>query len=340
MNSTDGIDALRRANPRGEAGFAEAVEAARRVRTDLLEHAVPESEAAPRRSLPRRVPRRRWAAVSAAGLGAAAVAGVLAVVFGVVSPGSGVDTTTGAGSGGQEPLVSLRLAAAQTSTAAEDSGRAVVRVTKDARPWAGKTVLWNGEDIAVTEGPPSRPGKVNREIRVVDGIVYMPNPEGSGWVRLGSPENFDPDSGTTPLEILAAVRDDTAGQTLTRITSTMTGLETETHPDGSVTYSGKVPAGILAPEQSVKEGQTIRVLPYGYVANDAASDPASLVDVSITAGPDHMVQNITARWGGGSAWTYTVTFSQLGTAPQVKAPANAKSLEDIRRSRHATPANR
>jgi hypothetical protein len=181
---------------------------------------------------------------------------------------------------------------------------------------------------------------VNRETRVVDGVVYAPDPEGSGWIRLGSPEDFDPDSGTTPLEILAAVRDDTAGQTLTRITSNMTDLETETGPDGSVTYSGKAPAGVVAQEQGVKEGQTLRVLPYGYVAHDAASNPASLVDVSITAGADHVVRNITARWGGGSAWTYTVTFSHLGTAPQVKAPAHAKSLEDIRRSKSATPANR
>jgi hypothetical protein len=120
----------------------------------------------------------------------------------------------------------------------------------------------------------------------------------------------------------------------------MTDLEAETGPDGSVTYSGTAPAGVLAPEQGVKEGQTIRVLPYGYVANDAASNPASPVDVSITAGPDHLVRNITARWGGGSAWTYTVTFSDLGTAPQVEAPANAKSLEDIRKSRSSTPANR
>ena len=126
-------------------------------------------------------------------LGVAAAAGLMAVVFGVVSPGSGVDRTTGADSGGQEPLVSLRMAAAQTSTAAEDSGRAVVRITKDARPWAGKTVVWNGDDIGITEDAPARPahaapvarpGKVNREIRVVDGIVYMPN---SGQLPPGRP---------------------------------------------------------------------------------------------------------------------------------------------------------
>src|SRR5262249_36378582 len=112
----------------------------------------------------------------------------------------------------------------------------------------------------------------------------------------------------------------------------MTDVTTQTAGDGSVTYSGSVPAGVMAPEQGFKEGQTIRVLPYGYVAHDAAADPAVPLQVHLTVGPDHVIRSIASTWGGASAWTYTVTFSQLGTTPPVLAPAGARSILDGRKA--------
>ena len=60
---------------------------------------------------------------------------------------------------------------------------------------------------------------------------------------MGSPKNIDPDSGTTPDEYLAAVRDDVGGAALRRITNGMTGLTTRTLGDGSTVYSGAVRPG-------------------------------------------------------------------------------------------------
>lgn len=97
---------------------------------------------------------------------------------------------------------------------------------------------------------------------------------------MGSPENIDPDSGTTPLQILVAVREDTAGDTFDRITGGMTDLQTQTGEDGSVTYSGRVAAGLVAVEEDYKDGGNLRVLSYGFVANDAAN-PASQLDVRL-----------------------------------------------------------
>jgi hypothetical protein len=335
MNSNDGLDALRRANPRAQAGFAEAVGAARGVRAGLIEHAVREYGATRGPALPR----RRLIAVSAAGVGVAAAGGMAAVLLGAVGtvPGTGAKTGGGGAAVVHDPAAALRLAAAVTSGAAQDSGVAVVRVTQNGQPWAGKTVTWHGDDIAIVEDTRSR--NSNNQTRIVDGVLYALGAwpgQDDGWVDLGSPANIDPDSGTTPLEILAAVRADSAGQTLARITGSMTGLTTTTGPDGSVTYAGQAPAGVVAQEQGFKEGQTIRVLPYGYVAHDAAANPASPVAVTIVAGSDHVVRSITAQWGGGSAWTYTVTFSELGTAPAIVAPANAKPLTAFRTSKPAT----
>jgi hypothetical protein len=77
-----------------------------------------------------------------------------------------------------------------------------------------------------------------------------------------------------------------------------------------------------------KEGQAIRVFPFGYVAHDAAADPASLLDTAVTVGSDGVIRKIAVTWG---TWTYTVTYSDLGSTPALVAPADAKSMRELRR---------
>jgi hypothetical protein len=102
--------------------------------------------------------------------------------------------------------------------------------------------------------------------------------------------------------------------------------------DGSTVYAGTVPAGLIARETGFKEGESIRVFPFGLVAHDEAADPASLLATTITAGSDGVVREIAVTWGAGaSGWRYTVTYSGLGTTPAPRAPANARSLAELRR---------
>jgi hypothetical protein len=48
-------------------------------------------------------------------------------------------------------------------------------------------------------------------MRLVDGTLYGIDDQGDGWVVLGDPASIDPDTGTTPDEYLAAVRQDITG---------------------------------------------------------------------------------------------------------------------------------
>ena len=114
---------------------------------------------------------------------------------------------------------------------------------------------------------------------------------------MGSPKNIDPDSGTTPGEYLAAAREDVGGATLRRITNGMTGLTTQTLADGSTVYSGAVPAGLIARETGFKEGHAIRVLPFGYVANDEAANPVARLEAEVTVGADGVVREILITGG-------------------------------------------
>jgi hypothetical protein len=293
------------ANPRNRAGFAESVDAAGvLVRTEI---ATAGEVSAPRRS------RRRLLGVSAAV--AALVAGAAVIAYSTIGS-----------SGVQSASAAFEQAATLTADSAERSGTAVVRMTHDGKPWAGQTVQWNGADIAVRSDLPGRNGRPGSAMLVVDGLVY--GVEGGRWLEMGSPDSIDPDSGTTPVETLAAVREDVGGTTLRRITEGMTGLTTRTLADGSTVYSGKVAAGLIARETGFKEGEALRVLPFGYVAHGAAADPAAPLATTVTVGPDGIVRELAVRW---ARWTYAVAYNKLGEASAVRAPTNAVPMSEWRK---------
>ena len=309
MTTSESFQALRRANPRAQEGFERSVDAvADAVRLRLVT-ATDEPRPSHRR--------RRLVRVSAAGVSLAVVVAVAAfLTVGSSGDGPGVESAAAA----------VTEAATLTAASAERSGTVVVRMTHNGRPWAGKTVRWNGADVAIADDPsPLRPAK--SELRVVDGTLYGPDPEVvGGWLDLGNPASIDPGSGTTPDEYLAAVREDIGGVTLRRITG-ITGLQVTRLDDSTTVYGGTVAAGLIARETGFKEGQAIRVLPFGYVAHDEAADPAARLDAAVTVGADGIVREIAVKWGtSASAWTYRVTYSKLGATPAPVAPANARSL--------------
>jgi hypothetical protein len=301
MSMSESFRALRRANPRVKPGFGESVDStAVAVRAQIAHMPVAPAKRRDRRRL---VP----LAVVGGLLAAAAAAAVLLTV-----------DSAGVSPGVENAAAAVRKAARLTAASAERSGTAVVRMTHGGTPWAGKTVRWNGVDVEIV-------GETPGTLLVVDGTMYAS--EGGGWVQLGSPDNIDPDSGTTPAEYLAAVREDIGDVTLRRITGGMTGLTTSRLADGSTVYDGMVAAGLIARETGFKEGQSIRVLPFGYVAHDEAADAATPLATAVTVGADNIVRQIAVRWGSGaSAWTYTVTYSDLGSTAAPVAPANARPL--------------
>jgi hypothetical protein len=320
MTTSDSLQALRRANPRAQEGFAQSVEsAAHAVRVQLAAADAPAA-----RSRARHVPSRRFLGLSAAtGLAVAAAA----VVFLTVASPRG-------GPGVEDASAAVRTAAAVTAGAAERSGTAVVRMTRDGETWAAATIRWNGDDIAVARDAPRRPGKSGRPMLVVGGVLYGYE-QGFGWVAFGDPRSIDPDSGTTPAETLAAAREDVGGATLRRILDGMTGLTARELGDGTTVYSGKVASRLIARETGVKDGEALRVLPFGYVANDDASDPDAQLDVAVTVSENDVVQKIDVAWGGDSAWTYSVAYSGLDATAAPEAPANARPLSEFRKlNRH------
>ena len=311
MNPTDSLDALRRANPRRDPGFAEmATELTRTAeRLGRLETTKPATGTTrSHRSS------RRWPTI---GIPAAAV--VIAVVVTMVAVGSPLGPLA------VPPAAAMQQAVVVSAEAAQESGTVKIEITQDGDMWAARTLRWNGSDLALTNDDPSRAGR--GDLVVVDGNMYAPDPEvAGGWLELGSPASIDPDSGTTPDEYLAAVREDAGGTTFERITAEMIDLTTTQSDDGSTVYRGMVPAGALARETGHKEGEELRVLPYGYVAHDDANNPATLIEISISVVPDGSIGEIHATWGGEATWSYRLTFSDLGSTPAPEKPENVQPL--------------
>jgi hypothetical protein len=228
----------------------------------------------------------------------------------------------------------VRNAARATAESAGSSGTVTVEITYGGEVWAGKTVSWYGGDLAAVDN--SRPPSSESEMRVVDGMLYGLDPFDGGWIELGPSDSIDPDSGTTPNELLAVTQADVTGDTLEAITEGMSGLATEQLGDGSTVYRGTVRAGSVAPETGFKEGQHIRVFPFGYVAHDEAADASAQLDAAVTVGADGLIQELMVTWGSGeSTWVYTVTYRDLGTTAPIEAPENARPFS--RRTPAAPP---
>jgi hypothetical protein len=305
MSMPESIQALRRANPRAQAGFAESVAAVVDVVRPQIGN-VPASR--------RRRSRTRLAAAGVSLAAATAVAAFLTI------------GSTGSGPGVESAVAAVRNAATVTAASAERSGTAVVRITHDGELWAGATVRWNGGDLSLSQDAPGRDGRPGSEFRLVDGMMYGIDPEANGWVAMGSPASIDPGSGTTPGEYLAAVREDVGGATLRKIAGGVNGgLTTAALADGSTVYSGTVAAGLIARKTGFKEGRVIRVLPFGYVAHDEAADASAPLDAAVTIGADGLVRRITVSWG---SWVYMVDYSDLGATSAPEAPANPRPLRE------------
>jgi hypothetical protein len=321
------MQALRRANPRGSAGFASSVDAAATAVRETIsaadapgDAAVPwEPDGNPGSRRPRRLRRRVPAAWVS--LGAAAAAGAAVAAFLASGAPGGAPPAIATSPAVVPATVTLVKAADVSGSLADQSGTAVIRIVHNGRPYAASTIRWGGRDLAVSRSD-------GEEFRMVGGSFYA-FVEGH-WVAFGNPDDLTWGSGTSPGDYLATVKQDAGGATLHRIVGAMTGQTTQHLADGTTVYSGTVPAGAIARTQGYKEGQPIRVLPFGYVAHDEAADPAAPLAVRLTVGADGIIRLISVHWGSNSsAWDYAVAYSGLGHTPAPVAPENATTPQPI-----------
>lgn len=254
--------------------------------------------------------RRTRIAVPALGVLAAATAGV---VLGL--------TLTAASA--QNAYASAKQALALT--AAAGSGKITGTVSHDGASYSLDTTQWNGNSIAVTPGDRSELGPI-QAIELIDGEAYVERPDGT-WLRYASESGVGPKVG--PQFELA--HNNVAGTTAEQILSLATGLTQTSRSDGTTLYTGTIPNLETDPGDAPTDDTILRIITNLRTGNNAPGGFHNGLQLEMTAGQDGLVQQIALTYeqqNTGSpatdgSYTWTVSYTQLGSTPPITPPATS-----------------
>jgi hypothetical protein len=311
MPTDASLHALREANPRNRRGFDESIE-----RYDALRSRITATPIAPPRRRPPVVRRRRLIGLSAAAAATLVVAGVV------------VGLTLTAAS---PPSAYAALKKALAATAAAASGTMTATVVHGGSSYTLDTTQWNGNALAMTGGQRSQLGP-NQQLLLLDGGVYVQQGDGT-WLHYENAADIGPKLG--PMVQLA--QDNVAGNTADQILVLATGLQQTTEPGGSSVYTGTIPNSSADPGVAATDDAIIRMITNLRSGNEPGAPGGSHGDLQLqmTVGNDGLVRQISLSFqqqdsgapGGDGSYTWSVTYSQLGSAPPITAPASSTPVE-------------
>jgi hypothetical protein len=261
---------------------------------------------APRRLL-RSAGRHRLIALSAAA--AAAAVAVAAVVVGLT-----VSAATP-----QSAYAAAKKALAATSAA--DSGVMTMTVVQGATTWMLETTRWNGDDIALSPGQGLLGS--NRQLLLVGGGAYVQQADGS-WLHYANEADVGPALGPS----VRITRDDVAGTTAEQILALATGLQKTVEPDGTTVYTGTIRNNDADPEAAPTHGAIMRMINNLRSGDEVHALAGHHFQLKMTVGSDGLVRQVSltfeqkdTRWfAGDGTYTWSVTYSQLGSAPPITVP--------------------
>jgi hypothetical protein len=295
MSTHASLRALRAANPRNQPAFDEWIDRLGTLSTQITATPVPARRTRPRLDARRRV----------IGLSLAAALAAAAVVVGLTATAA---SPPGAYASAKKALV---------ATAAANSGTITGTVSHDGSAYSLDTTRWNGDSIAVTRGDRSDFGP-GEALTLVGGAAYVEQADGT-WLHYSSESGVGPKLG--PAVELA--RDNVAGNSAGQILSLATGLTRSSEPDGTTVYTGTIPNLNTDPAGRPTDDTILRIITNLRTHNG--------LRVQMTVGPDGLVRQISLSYrqqDTGSAasdgnYTWTVTYSRLGTTPPIAAPAES-----------------
>jgi hypothetical protein len=228
---------------------------------------------------------------------------------------------------------------ALAATAAASSGTITGTVTHDGSAYTLDKTQWNGSSITVTRGDRTHLGP-NQALKLIDGSAYVQQADGS-WLHYASESGVGPKVG--PQVELA--HNNVAGTTADQILSLATGVTHTSRPDGTTLYTGTIPNLNTDPGEPPTDDTVLRIVSNLRTANDAIGPHKALtpsgfhngLQFQMTAGPDGLVRQISLTFqqqDTGSAandgtYTWTVTYSQLGSTSPITPPASSMSTPTV-----------
>jgi hypothetical protein len=308
MRTDTSLDALRDASPRNQPGFDDWIDS-----FDSLGTQIPAIPVPTRRPLP--VPDSRHRRVVGLGVTVAVAAAVVGVVVGLA--------LTAASPPSAEAAARRALAA----TAAAPSGTMTTTLLHAGVTQTIDADRWNGSDIAFSPGF----GPI-QQLLLIGGGMYVQSSDGT-WLHYANAS----DVGPKPLGGLAQLaKDNIAATTPQQILALATGIQQTTQPDGTTLYTGTIPSTSIDPANvpgndaitsMILGAQKRADMIFGGAGGDTpGSSLQNDLQFEMSLGGDGLVRQVSVTFQQNGTYTWTVTYSQLGSTPPITAPATSTDV--------------
>jgi hypothetical protein len=308
MPTDHSLQALREAAPRSQPGFEEWT-----GRLSVLEQRIC-ARPAPTRRLTTQT-RRRLIALSAA----AATAGLVAAAVGLIPSAASPQSAYAAARG------------ALAATAAATSGTMTVTIAHDGSGYTLDTTRWRGHDIELSSGPRHILG-TDRQLLLTRFGVYVQQADGR-WLHYSSASDAGPKLGSA----VRLAEDNVTGSTARQILALATGIQRTKLPHGAILYTGTIPDSNAGPGVTPADDAALRAIASLRGGNEPGAPGGShgALKLRLTAGRDGRAQQISLTFqqhgsgspAGNGSYTWSVSYSQLGTTPPITTPATSPLAE-------------
>jgi hypothetical protein len=308
MRSDTSLHALRDASPRNQPGFDDWIDSFDSLRTQIPATPVPA-----RRPLPK--PRSRHRRAAGLGVTVAAAVAAVGVVVGLA--------LTAASPPGADAAARRALAA----TAAAPSGTMTTTVLHAGVTQTVDAARWNGSDIAFSPGDGPIP-----QLLLIGGGMYVQTSDGA-WLHYANASDVEPKP-LGGLEQLA--QDNIASTTPQQILALATGVQQTAQPDGTTVYTGTIPSSSLDPAlvpgndaitSMILGAQKRTDMMFGGAGGNApGSSVQNDLQFEMSVGGDGLVKQVSVTFQQDGTYTWSVTYSQLGSTPPITAPASSTDV--------------
>jgi hypothetical protein len=222
---------------------------------------------------------------------------------------------------------------ALAATAAAPSGTMTTTVLHAGVTHTVDAARWNGSDIAFSPGLGPIP-----QLLLIGGGMYVQTSDGT-WLHYANAS----DVGPKPLGgLMQLAQDNIAGTTPQQILALATGVQQTAQPDGTTLYTGTIPNSSLDPAlvpgndaitSMILGAQKRTDMMFGG-GGGAPGGQQSDLQFQMSVGGDGLVRQVSVTFqqqGTGSpaadgTYTWSVTYSQLGSTPPITAPTSSTDV--------------
>jgi len=193
---------------------------------------------------------------------------------------------------------------------------------------------WNGHDIAFSTGFDQFP-----QLLLIGGGMYVQTSDGT-WLHYANASNVGP----KPLGgLVHLAQDGIAGTTAQQILALATHVQKTARTDGSTVYTGTIPSsninagndpGNNAIISMILGAQKSTDMMFGAGKGDAPGGQLNDLQLQMNVGGNGLVKQVSVTFqgqGAGSSagdgtYTWSVTYSRLGTTPPITAPPSSTNV--------------